>query len=208
MDGDGRACERRAVYPYRRRRRLQLRGDGLIAAALLLLVAGAVVLVLSSGPPAVNPLAGLGQKESEKSERSETKTQRTIRRPLAVRPTAAATPPEAVVAEYYAALNARRFGPAWRTLSPAVRAAFGGFAAWRAGYGATLSSRPVTIRVGTTGARATVEHDLIAADRTGCGPVRRRFAVTWALVRRGGRWRAEGLSAVKRSGPEPSAACS
>ena len=114
---------------------------------------------------------------------------------------------EAVVIEYYAALDDRRFGAAWRTLSPAVRAAFGGFDGWRDGYATTLSSRPGDLRVSPVPGGATVEHVLVATDRSPCGEVRRRFAVTWKLVRVDGTWMAASLSAVKRSGPEPAAAC-
>jgi hypothetical protein len=52
-----------------------------------------------------------------------------------------------------------------------------------------------------------VEHVLAATDRSPCGPVRRRFDVTWRLVRADGVWLVESLTAVKRSGPEPAAAC-
>jgi hypothetical protein len=123
-------------------------------------------------------------------------------------PGASAEPsPRVAVTRFYATLDDRRFGVAWRTLSPAVRSAFGGFGAWRAGYATTISSRPSALRVSPAPGGATVEHVLTAADRTPCGPVRRRFAVTWRLVRADGAWVAESLSAVKRSGPEPAAAC-
>ena len=49
---------------------------------------------------------------------------------------------EAFVAHYYAALNNRRFTDAWKVLSPAVQAHFGGLAQWEAGFGRTVSSTP------------------------------------------------------------------
>jgi hypothetical protein len=121
--------------------------------------------------------------------------------------TTTATPPEAVVAAYYRALDARRFDGAWSTLAPAVQSAFGGFERWRAGYATTVASRPGELAVQRDGAVATVVHELAAEDRSPCGPVRRRFAVRWRLVLGPNGWRASSLSAVKRSGPEPDAAC-
>ncbi len=128
----------------------------------------------------------------------------------APRETAVAAPvpaPETVVAAYYRALAADRFERAWSTLTPAVQAAFGGFEHWRAGYATTLASRPHGIAVERDGTVATVAHELVTDDRSPCGPVRRRFDVRWRLVLAGGAWRAASLAAVKRSGPEPAAAC-
>ena len=39
---------------------------------------------------------------------------------------------EAFIAHYYAALNDRRFGDAWKLLSPAVQTHLGTFATWQA----------------------------------------------------------------------------
>jgi hypothetical protein len=117
----------------------------------------------------------------------------------------AAPSAEELVTSYYEALDDRRFATAWKALSPAVREAFGGFEGWRAGYETTLSSRPSDIVVSPDG--KTVELVLTAVDRSPCGEIRRRFAVTWKLLRVDGTWVAESLSAVKRSGPEPAEAC-
>ena len=117
----------------------------------------------------------------------------------------AAPSAEALVTSYYEALDDRRFSAAWKTLSPTVRDAFGGFDGWRAGYETTLSSEPSDIVVSPDG--KTVELVLIAVDRSPCGEIRRRFAVTWKLLRVDGTWVAESLSAVKRSGPDPAEAC-
>jgi hypothetical protein len=105
-----------------------------------------------------------------------------------------------LVRRYYAALDARQYRRAWKRLAPGVRVAFGGFEAWRAGYGTTLGHRVEDVRVGD----GRVEHVLVATDRTPCGGVtERRFALSWHLD--GGR--AEALSATKLSGVDPAAAC-
>ena len=122
-------------------------------------------------------------------------------------PAPAAPAPAAVVAAYYRALDARRFDEAWRTLSPAVRTAFGGFEPWRTGYATTLASRPHGIAVQRDGSVAGIAHELVTEDRSPCGPVRRRFAVRWRLALGPEGWRAVALTAVKSSGPEPAAAC-
>jgi len=116
-------------------------------------------------------------------------------------------PPETVVEGYYRALDAGRFEAAWAILTPAVQAAFGDFGHWRAGYADTLSSTPRDIHVSRQGGLATVAHDLLAEDRTPCGPVRQTFAIRWRLAATDAGWRATSLTAVKRSGPEPAEAC-
>lgn len=116
-------------------------------------------------------------------------------------------PPETVVEGYYRALDAGRFEAAWTVLTPAVQTAFGDFAHWRSGYASTLSSTPRAIEVTQEGAIATVAHELLAEDRTPCGPVRRTFAIRWKLAATEAGWRATSLTAVKRSGPEPAEAC-
>jgi hypothetical protein len=115
-------------------------------------------------------------------------------------PRRAAPPPAAVVTAYYAALDARRFRAAWHVLRPPVRALFGGFAAWRAGFASTVSSRPAAIRVARSGRRALVTLVLLAADRSPGGLVRRRFSVRWSLraARRG--WAADAVSAAPLAG--------
>ena len=64
--------------------------------------------------------------------------------PPAATHSAPAGPAETVRA-YYRALDRRAFGAAWRTLDPAVRADFGGRAAWERGFAATLASRPAAL---------------------------------------------------------------
>ncbi len=98
------------------------------------------------------------------------------------------------VAAYYLALDERRFDAAWASLSPAVRASFGGFDHWRNGYGRTLSSTPREVEVTDPSAGAvTVKHVLVARDK-GCATAQ-RFAVTWNLRQVEGRWRVDALRA-------------
>jgi hypothetical protein len=85
--------------------------------------------------------------------------------------------PADVVRAYYRALDRRDFPAAWRSLSPTVRIAFGGYDRWRAGFASTLSSRPTELRV----RGAAVELVLVARDRAACGVLVRRFAVRWEL---------------------------
>jgi hypothetical protein len=84
---------------------------------------------------------------------------------------------ETVVRSYYRALDRKDFYGAWALLSPAVRTSFGGFEHWRAGFAATLSSRPTALRV----SGGTVELTLVARDGAECGVLEQRFAVRWQL---------------------------
>ena len=86
--------------------------------------------------------------------------------------------PDEFVRTYYAALDGHRFADAWKVLSPAVKARFGGLAHWRAGYATTLASVPGDVRVSSAAdGTASVRLTLLARDRTSCGkPLERRFA--------------------------------
>jgi hypothetical protein len=109
-------------------------------------------------------------------------------------PTAARPAPADFVRAYYAALDQHRFADAWTHLSPAVKARFGTFAHWRAGYATTLASAPEDIKVAGS---ATVRHVLVARDRTTCGGTReQRFAVTWKLVPAASDWVVATLTAT------------
>ncbi len=114
-----------------------------------------------------------------------------------------AEPGEAVRA-YYRALDARRFGVAWRFLSSAVRAGFGGPATWRAGFATTRSSRPGALTVTAAGDHAVVRHVLTAVDATACGDGVRRFALSWTLARGpDGAWHASAVAGQALSGALP-----
>jgi hypothetical protein len=111
---------------------------------------------------------------------------------------AAAGSPGALVAAYYAALDARRFRAAWAVLAAGVRRSFGGFAHWRNGYASTVSSTPVRIAVSAQpGGVFAVRHVLVARDRAGCGTKVRRYAVSWRIgARLTGGWSVTSLTAV------------
>jgi hypothetical protein len=112
--------------------------------------------------------------------------------------------PARAVRAYYRALDRRDFTRAWRALSPAVRAEFGGIELWRAGFAATLESVPSKLRVTASGDETTVVHVLTARDRAECGAIEQRFSVQWRLRRTPDGWRATALSAQPLDAP---AAC-
>lgn len=121
---------------------------------------------------------------------------------------AAAVPamdPAEVVADYYRALDARRFSQAWKWLSPAVQTAFGGFAHWKAGFATTLESRPEKVVAEAPAAGGvSVRHVLVARDQRACGAVEQRFAVTWRLApaaAAAGGWSAVSLHAAPLGHP-------
>ena len=117
-----------------------------------------------------------------------------------------AVSPARAVRAYYRALDRRDFGDAWRALSPAVRASFGDFDDWRAGFATTLSSAPSALNVTAAGEEAAVAHVLTARDSAECGVLVRQFSVQWRLRRTPNGWRAIGLTAQPSGAP--SAECS
>ena len=128
-------------------------------------------------------------------------------RPAPPAPARAAAPepeprrPAATVRAYYRALDDRAFGRAWRALAPAVRRGFGGFDRWRAGFAATLSSRPAGLRTVRAGDAWIVAGRLEARDRAACGVLVRRFDVRWRLVRGATGWRAAAVTGSPVAGP-------
>jgi len=95
---------------------------------------------------------------------------------------------------YYRDLDAQRFAEAWRHLSPAVQAALGPYARWKAGYAGTISSRPRDFEVSGDAGDLSVTHILVARDK-GCDGAR-QFKVTWQLRAEGSRWIAVALGAT------------
>jgi hypothetical protein len=126
--------------------------------------------------------------------------QRRAEPPRGVAAASGAVPsPAAVVTAYYAALDARRFRAAWRVLGGDVRSSFGGFAAWRAGFATTRSSRPSGLQVARSGRGAVVTLVLVAADRSPAGVVRRSFDVRWRLGAGRQGWVAREVTAAARA---------
>ncbi len=191
------------------------------AGAALLLTAAATAKTRPEPAPATQPgaAAPLTQPRPANRERAKRPARRHDAAPRAnAAPRAAATPapalaparpaPGAFVRAYYAALDEHRFADAWKALSPAVKASFGGLAHWRAGYATTLASVPEDVRVSSTAdGTATIRHTLLARDRTSCGkPLERRFAVTWTLAPAETGWTVTRLSASP-SGPRAADPC-
>jgi hypothetical protein len=105
---------------------------------------------------------------------------------------------------YYLDLEVQDFHGAWRRLGADVRATFGGYEAWQAGFEHTISQRATDIDAIVTGSSASVALTLHATDIDACADsVRQRFAQTWTLTRIDGRWQATGVTARKVSGQTP-----
>ena len=114
------------------------------------------------------------------------------------------TAPE-FVHRFYAALDAGRFGQAWKRLGPAVQARSPSFETWRAGYATTLSQRVEDLRVEADG---NVRHTLVTVDRTPCGgTTKRRYEMLWYLQRDGRTFTARDVVGVQLAGVEPALAC-
>jgi hypothetical protein len=109
------------------------------------------------------------------------------------------------VHDFYAALDAGRFGQAWERLGPAVQARSASFEAWRAGYATTLSHRVEDLHVEADG---NVRHTLVTVDRTPCGgTTERRYEMLWYLDQDGRTFTARDLVGVQLAGRDPALAC-
>jgi hypothetical protein len=174
-------------------------GGGVVPAGLLL-VAAAAAAMLAAGTTRADPAPAA--RALDLAPRVAAPPTRTPRAPASSQPRASAVPRAAqIVRAYYAALDAGQFPRAWARLSPAVRARFGGYDAWRAGYATTLGHQVDAVQRQPGG---TVRVTLSATDRTPCGgTTTRQFAVTWQLHD----GRATALSATKLAGHDPAAAC-
>jgi hypothetical protein len=98
------------------------------------------------------------------------------------------------VRAYYKALDAQSFEVAWKALAPPVQRRLGPYERWKAGYGQTISSRPLDVVATPVGEVVSVRLTLAARDE-GCAG-ERRFSVTWRLRAVSAQWSATGLSAV------------
>ena len=81
-----------------------------------------------------------------------------------------------------------------------VRASFGRFEHWRAGFAATLASTPSELRVAVAADQAAVDLLLTARDRAECGVLLQQFDVSWRLQRTAEGWRAVAAGAAQRPG--------
>jgi hypothetical protein len=121
-----------------------------------------------------------------------------------------APPPPSLTApqfvhRFYAALEAGRFGQAWKRLGPVVQARSVSFDAWRAGYATTLSQRVEDLRVEAGG---NVRHVLVTVDRTPCGgTTERRYEMLWYLQPDGRTFTARDVVGVQLAGLDPALAC-
>jgi hypothetical protein len=97
-----------------------------------------------------------------------------------------------LVRDYYTSLNERRFEDAWAELSPAIRARFGGFARWQAGYARTVASEPTDLTTRADGEALIVSLRLVAHEKR-CSAVQ-SFHVIWTLERVSRKWSVVGLS--------------
>jgi hypothetical protein len=109
------------------------------------------------------------------------------------------------VTRYYESINVSDYRAAWKRMPTAARSHAGSFAAWKAGYGQTMSSDATNVSATMAGqTSATVTVALRATDLDACADeVRQRFAVTWKLARSGSGWAATSLTARKVSGRSP-----
>jgi hypothetical protein len=180
---------------------------GLAIAAAALVVAPALALRSYDDPGKSRPPARFTLAPAEKTPRADRTARRAAHR-RATPPAPAPAPAGAArfLRDYYAELRRDDFAAAWSRLSPAVRASFGGFEPWRDGFGTTVSQRLADLTTTDAGTSATVTLTLHATDRDTCGAtVRRRFAQTWTLTRRGERWQATDVRAEQVAGPSPCA---
>jgi len=104
------------------------------------------------------------------------------------------------VRRFYLLLNRREHPRAWGLLSAGLRARLGPYAAWRAGYRRTLSTRVNRVDVSLIGdGRAVAAARIRSRDRDACTgrAVRQFYRVRWTLARRDGAWISTGVSARK-----------
>jgi hypothetical protein len=112
----------------------------------------------------------------------------------------------ATVERFYRLLDSSSFSAAWPLLPESVQVEAGGYAEWRQGYAATVSSTPSNLRVESGGGpTAIVGLDLSAIDLDACtgSQVKQEFSGTWTLRYSGGEWAAQDIDIEKVSGGTP-----
>jgi hypothetical protein len=121
-------------------------------------------------------------------------------------PKAEAAQAVAYVTHFYALLNQYRYREAWPLLPDPVQVQSGGFAAWRDGYRANVSSDPSNIELtNPSGPAADVSLDLRARDIDACtaATVTQWFSGTWHFERTKVDWIPVSIDMNKVSGPTP-----
>ena len=112
---------------------------------------------------------------------------------------------EGSVRDFYAEVGFGEYDAAWGRLTESVQETLGGFDAWQAGYGSSVSTRASSIEaVEASPRRAVVLFKLRSKDIDACAdPVVQRFAGRWELAKVGRHWRATAISAEKVAGGTP-----
>ncbi len=121
------------------------------------------------------------------------------------RPPTPADEAEAAVTDYYAAVDARRFGRAWDLLGPTLQAELGGYASWKGGYETTVGTKAKAVHASNvSSSAATVAIELEATDLDACGDlVDQSFAGTWSLDHLNGQYLGTAFSVDKVAGATP-----
>jgi hypothetical protein len=112
----------------------------------------------------------------------------------------------ATVERFYRLLDSYSYGAAWPLVPESVQAESGGFAAWRQGYAANVSSTPTDLGVeSVSGKTAVVGLDLHAVDVDACtgNEVKQVFSGSWTLRYSGGEWAAQDIDIEKVGGGTP-----
>lgn len=109
------------------------------------------------------------------------------------------------VRAYYRAIDDSDYGQAWRSLTPAVHAAMGGYGTWKGGFATSVSTRVTSaVAIDATSSRAEVAITLRSVDVDACASqVTQHFKGEWALVKSAGSWVAERIVMRKTSGATP-----
>ena len=172
-------------------------------------VAFAAVIAFSS-----IAVAGCGDNDEEKTSAEEPATTQAVgeadppARPSEKeppKPPSLSEQAEAVVRDYYTAVDSSLYRQAWVLLTPALQADQGGFDAWRDGYSTTMETKASDIEASNVSrTSATVALSLNAVDLDQCGDtVEQSFAGTWTLERDSTQFLGAAFDVAKTAGGTP-----
>jgi hypothetical protein len=103
---------------------------------------------------------------------------------------ACARSPRDAAARYYQGIDDARYTRAWRCLSTATRAEFGGYSRWRAGYRGLVSTSLTFLRlVDQAAGTAVMSVALRSCRRVGNGVLAERFSGRWEALNGYAGWR-------------------